>query len=260
MGNLNWLLTRSGSLAEEPVLALPQLFKELGVDLVLLGGDFTTTSLKEEFLKAVTFVQKIESPWLAIPGNHDHYTGKSFREKHYYRYLTNLQRPSLGTFTLREDGLEAHRIKAGWWVVALDTSVARGPTSSRGLFSEVLEGNLDKVLQLIPRTESVIVLNHYPFFQNDHHSRTLERSEALEQLLKKHSHVRMYLHGHTHRQILADLQKNQLPLVLDSGSCAQVSRASWNLIDLDDAGCTVQVYGWQQGWQKQRTEKVTWNL
>lgn len=251
-------MNRKGQFSEKAVLALPHLLKDLGVDLVLLGGDFTTTSLKEEFVKATQFVEKIKQPWLAIPGNHDHYTRKSFREKLYYRYLTNRKRPSLEIFTLKDDGLEAHRVGDGWWVVALDTSRATGPTSSRGLFSEELEGRLEKALLAIPKTESVILMNHYPFFQHDLPSRTLERGDALERLLKRHPEVKMYLHGHTHRHTLANLQANRLPLILDSGSCAQTKKATWNLIDIEEDGCSVHVYGWEEGWKKQKTEKVLW--
>ncbi len=258
LGNLNWLFNRKGQFSEKAVHALPPLFKELGVDLALLGGDFTTTALKEEFVKATKFVEKIKQPWLAIPGNHDHYTKESFRGKHYYRYLTNRQRPALEEFTLKDDGLEAHRIGDGWWVITLDTSRATSPTSSRGLVSEALEGRLEKALKAIPPNESVILMNHYPFFQHDLPSRTLERGEALEQLLKRHPRIRIYLHGHTHRHTLADLQASRLPLILDSGSCAQMNHATWNLIDLEENGCSVHVYEWKDGWQKQKTQKVQW--
>lgn len=146
----------------------------------------------------------------------------------------------------------------GWWLIALDTSRSTGLTSSRGLFSEMLENLLEKALQGIPKGESVILMNHYPFFQHDIHSRTLERGEALEALLKRHPKVRIYLHGHTHRNTIANLQVSGLPLILDSGSCAQANRATWNLIDIEPKGCMVQVYEWKEGWNKYKTEKIQW--
>lgn len=256
-GTLNWVFNRKGKFCEKAAHALPPLLHELGVDLVLLGGDFTTTALKEEFLKGAAFVEKLKLPWLAIPGNHDHYTKKSFREKHYYRYFTNKQRPTLN-FTLKDDQLEAHRLPNGWWVIALDTARATPLTSSRGLFSKELQARLEKVLQSLPPKEPVILFNHYPFFHHDLPHRTLERGEALEHMLKKYPQIRLYLHGHTHRHTLANLQQSHLPVVLDSGSCVQKNQETWNLIDLKDDGCTVHVYEWKEGWKKRNTETIQW--
>src|SRR5215510_5762015 len=89
LGNLNWLLSRKSVFAHGQLDPLPELFRELKVDLVLLGGDLTTTALKEEYKKAKNFVSKISQDWIAIPGNHDHYTYKSWRKKDFYRHFSN---------------------------------------------------------------------------------------------------------------------------------------------------------------------------
>lgn len=260
-GNANWFFLRKKHFFEEQVEPLADLFQELGVDLVLLGGDFTTTALKEEFQKADRFVKKIRQPWIAIPGNHDHYTLRSYRGKHFYRYFANKRKEIVHPvefFTLKDHGIEAHRVAKGWWLIAMDTSLATNPYSSKGLMSEKLEAYLEEVLTLIPKGESVLLLNHYPFFQNDEARRNLQRGEALEALLKRHPRVRLYLHGHTHRHTVADLQQSALPIVLDSGSCSQGRKGAWNLIDLKPDGCTVSTYRWDHAWTKTRTEEFAW--
>lgn len=261
LGNLNWLTVRKKHFFEEQLEPLPALLQELGVDLVLLGGDFTTTALLEEFEKAKRFINKIKQPWIAIPGNHDHYTHRSFRNKHFYRYFTN-KRSSIAHpvefFTLKDHGIEAHKIKEGWWLIALDTTLATNPYSSEGLFSEKLEAYIEEVLKLIPSTESILLLNHYPFFQNDVPRHNLIRGELLQELLKRHPRIRLYLHGHTHRHTIADLQVSNLPLILDSGSCAQGKKGAWNLIDLEPNGCTISTYRWDHNWTKTRTEEFAW--
>lgn len=260
-GNLNWLYCRKKHFFEEQVEPLPALFQELGVDLVLLGGDFSTTALHEEFEKAARFAKKIKQPWIAIPGNHDHYTKRSHRKKHYYRYFANHRKEishPVEFFTLKDHGIEAHRIAPNWWTIALDTTLPTNPYSSEGIFSEKLESYLEEVIKLIPKGDSILLLNHYPFFQNDEPRRNLKRGDVLQNILKRHPRIRLYLHGHTHRHTIADLQNSDLPLVLDSGSCAQGRKGAWNLIDLKPDGCTISTYRWDHSWTKTRTEDFAW--
>lgn len=261
LGNINWLFHRRNHFFEEQLDPLPGLFQELGVDLVLLGGDFSTTALFKEFEKARRFTDQITQPCIAIPGNHDQYTFRSYRKKHFYRYFTN-QRKQIAHpvefFTLREHGVEAHQIAPHWWVVALDTALATNPYSSEGLFSVKQEAYLKEVLQLIPQTDPILLLNHYPFFQNDVTRHNLKRGDELQAILKSNPRIRMYLHGHTHRQTVADLQISNLPIILDSGSCAQGKKGAWNLIDLKPEGCSVATYRWDHKWTKTRTQEFAW--
>ena len=261
MGHVNWLFARKHNFSEEILEPLPTLFQELGVDLVLLGGDLTTTALLEEFEVANRFVKKLKTPWIAIPGNHDTYTYNSHRNRHFYRYFTN-KRPSISHpvdfFTLKDHQIEAYRLFDGTWLVALDVSRATNLYSSRGLFSEKQEERLIEILSLIPATDSILLLCHYPFFQNDQWRRNLERGDALQALLENEPRIRLFLHGHTHRRTMADLQPSGLPIVLDSGSCAQLGRASWNLIDINSSGCKVDVYRWLDKWNCIEEQEFTW--
>lgn len=261
LGNLNWIAVRKKHFFEEQVEPLPKLFDDLDIDLVLLGGDFSTTALFEEFEKARSFVKKIKKPWLAIPGNHDHYTHRSYRNKHFYRYFTNHREEiahPVEFFTLKEHGIEAHKIAPHWWVIALDTALATNPYSSEGFFSEKLEGYLEEVIKLIPKEDSILLFNHFPFFLNDVERHNLRRGEALQKILEREPRIRLYMHGHTHRHTVANLQVSNLPIVLDSGSCAQGRKGAWNLIDLKSDGCTVSTYRWDHKWTKTRTEEFAW--
>ena len=261
LGNLNWLVTRRSVFAPEHLDPLPELFRELKVDLVLLGGDFTTTALPEEFELASEFVSKISQPWIAIPGNHDHYTYRSWRQKHFYRYFSNKREPishPVDFFNLKDHGIEAHRIGPTLWVLALDTARATNPYSSRGLLSEKLEGYIAEVLSLLPAGDSVICFNHYPFFQQDAPRRNLDRGEALQEILHQYPQIRLYLHGHTHRHAIADLQPNRLPILLDSGCCVQGKEGTWNLIDLLPDYCEATGYRWNGRWEPFRSETIKW--
>lgn len=257
LGHFNWLFSRTHAFSEDILDDLPRLFESLQVDYVVLGGDFTTTALDKEFETAKEFVQKFSMPWLAIPGNHDVYTYASERKKTFYRFFQP-KGPKLEGFSLEKDRLEAHQICPSYWLVALDVCRATNFYSSRGLFSEIMERKFEDMLSKIPSEDSIVICCHYPFFGHDAYRRTLKRGEALQKILEKDRRIRLFLHGHTHRHAIANLQPSGLPVILDSGSCAQKERASWNLIDLKEEGCTVTGYRYQEGWQPFLTKDIPW--
>lgn len=247
IGTLNWLLFRKKESDHAPLAHLPALFQSLGVDLILVGGDLTSTSLPTEFATAKRFFDRIAQPKIFIPGNHDQYTSGAYREKRFYSFFKNLRPAVLHRaefFTLKDHGVEAHNIAPGWWCVALDTAPATKLTSSNGVFSETAEQYLEELLALLPENDEILLLNHFPFFQNDRARHSLIGGERLRKLVESDSRIRLYLHGHTHRHTIADLRASGLPIVLDSGCPMQKKQATWNLIDLNDKKCTVQGYLW----------------
>jgi 3',5'-cyclic AMP phosphodiesterase CpdA len=260
IGMANWVLNRKKSFHEERLTSLPALFNDLKVDLVLVGGDLTSTSLPSEFEAASKFFNKISQPKFFIPGNHDQYTEGSYRSKRFYRTFSNPRKTiehQAEFFTLKEHGIEAHRLKGFGWCVLLDTAPPTSIAASNGLFSEELEGHLKEVLQLIGK-ERVILLNHFPFFQNDLPKHRLFRGDELRKILENHPNICLYLHGHTHRHSIADLQVNSLPIICDSG-CPIQDSGSWNLIDLNEEGCTIQSWHSQDDtWASDPTLSFTW--
>jgi 3',5'-cyclic AMP phosphodiesterase CpdA len=52
----------------DPLVALS---KELGPDLVAVSGDLTQRARRGQFVEAASFLKRLTSPWLAVPGNHD---------------------------------------------------------------------------------------------------------------------------------------------------------------------------------------------
>lgn len=260
IGTINWLCSRKKIFSKDQVNELPELLASLHVDRILLGGDFTSTSLHEEYQMGADFAGQLPAPWIAIPGNHDHYTQIAWRKKHFYRTFENARKIDHRSsfFSLKEHGIEAHKLSDNWWLVALDTARATWTNSARGLFSEVLEERMAELLALLPIDAKILVLNHYPFFQNDIYRHNLARGEALEAVLRKDARIKAYLHGHTHRHILADLQASGLPVVLDSGCAADSHKGSWNLLTIDDEKMQVDVYKYESGWKVGRTEIIPW--
>lgn len=60
-----------GTEVEPVVQALLRLSDDLRPDLVLLGGDITQRARRAQFAAARRFVQALQRPVLAVPGNHD---------------------------------------------------------------------------------------------------------------------------------------------------------------------------------------------
>jgi 3',5'-cyclic AMP phosphodiesterase CpdA len=131
-------------------------------------------------------------------------------------------------------------------------------TSSEGIFSKALEAQAEHLLSQIPKQDKVILLNHYPFFSQESPKRALKRGENLESLIRHHPNICLYLHGHTHRHSIANLQPDGLPIVLDSGSSCLKRGGSWNLIDLNENGCMVTPYFFSNSWEEQKPHEFVW--
>lgn len=257
LGLVNWLLFRKPTFESKSLKELPDLWKSLSVDMVLVGGDLTTTALPSEFEEARQYFNRCSQPTLFIPGNHDHYTRGAYRKRRFYNEFTN--RGALEGFSLTKEGVEVHRMASGWWCIALDTARPTSLLSSNGYFTPKVEQYLLAALSLIPKSDRVLLLNHFPFFQNDFPHHRMIRGERLREILENHPNIFLYLHGHTHRHTIADLQSSSLPLVLDSGCPVQKHRGSWNLIDLTNSGCTVQPYRWNEDrWSKGEKQEIQW--
>ncbi len=259
IGNLNLALARKRSLAPEKLDSLLTLLQGLRVDLVVVTGDLSTTSLKDEFLKAKEFLSRLENAGIKtviIPGNHDHYTQRAWKQRRFYDFFPSHENRGLD---LRTDGIAVIELNTTWTMVALDTALATALTSSRGLFSPDHEKKLFDALSAIPKSKNIMIINHFPLFQHERSSKILERAPALQETLKNFSNIRFYLHGHTHNHCIADLRANGLPIILDSGSTADQQRGSWNLIDLLPYSAELQAYHGKLGnWQPFR--KVAWSF
>lgn len=250
IGNLNYLFKRR---FDHSYLLVQKFLDSLNAqagDIVIISGDFTTTSYKKEFLAARHFIQQLKERGLkvfAIPGNHDTYTKNAHRRKSFYRYFETLipYEGELG-FNLRKDKVASFAIADNIHLVLIDCSHYPGYTLSTGQFGSEMESHLANLLSQIPHDDLIILTAHYPFFQSEHPSRRLIRRDALKQLLEKYPNVQLYLHGHTHRHTIADLRGNGLPLILDSGSLSYQNNASYNLLQLLENQIKVNVFRYQQ--------------
>lgn len=261
LGNLNYLFGRRRIFSHDRLSLLPALYQKLGISHVLITGDLSTTSAPAEFQKAREFIQSLEKQGLqvlCIPGNHDQYTRRAYKEQLFYDYFP-VQWDQNSRYNLKDHGMTALSLGDHWWFVGLDTALATSWFFSSGLFSENLERNLIEFLTKLPPEDNVILFNHFPFFQHETPRKRLIRGEALRKILERFPQVKVYCHGHTHRQCLADLRASQLPIILDSGSAVHRDRGTWHQLTFSPEKIVTDVFTWKdQSWKP--THQVSYDL
>ncbi len=242
IGNFYHMLVRRNHHDTRELDQLINTFASLKINYVLITGDLTTTSQTKEFKQAVTFINKLEKIGIkvvVIPGNHDHYTKKAWKQKKFYRFFPDYKENGYG---LKEDGVALLPLDSGWSLIALDTAFASPLTSSQGHFHPKTEKALQKILSSLPQQENILVMNHFPLFEQEKPQKSLLRVGELRALLSSYPNVRFYLHGHTHIHCLADLRPSHYPIILDSGSLSKIKNGSWNLLDLTSKSASIQVF------------------
>ncbi len=241
----------------ERLSSLPVILAKSGITHLLITGDLTTTSSPAEFERSLAFVQDVEKQGISvfcIPGNHDQYTRSAYRDRLFYDYFPS-QWDKKSPYSLKEQGVTSCRLSADWHLVGLDTALATSWFFSTGLFSEAVEKNLSQLLSSFSSHDQIILMNHFPFFQHESPRKRLVRGEALRKLLEKFPQVKIYCHGHTHRQCLADLQSSHLPIVFDSGSTVLRKGGSWHQMDILPHQVITNVYSWKESqWEPSRQE------
>src|SRR5690242_19581512 len=82
VGNFNLIFSRKRKFLAPQLQTLIPFFQKLQIDLILVTGDLSTTSLKQEFEKAHNFLNEFKK-WnmqvFVVPGNHDHYTKNAWK-------------------------------------------------------------------------------------------------------------------------------------------------------------------------------------
>lgn len=240
VGNLNLFLNRKKKFDPATPYALIPLFQTLKLDAVLITGDLTSTTHPKELTKAKEYVQALRSAGLEvilIPGNHDHYTKSAYNRLDFYRVFNDHALSA----SLKEQRLGKLDLGNNWSLIALDCACATPLFSSHGVFSQEMEQRLQQLFSTLSSREKVILMNHFPFFEMER-KKSLERSKQLFTLIQRYPQIKLYLHGHTHRHIIADLRKSALPIIADSGCTAYRPCPTWNLIDIREQGCDITVY------------------
>lgn len=240
LGQANLLLQRRKHLDLSLLAPVVNRATALRPDLVLLSGDFTTTSQPEEFADARAALAPLTSGarTVAVPGNHDRYTGRALRSR--------AMESSFAAVMPREFP-HVERVAPGWHLLAMDSAVPRW-ASSRGRLGERQLSEAKGRIAALGREERLIVMTHYaigkpPPLPPSRPSHRLEDEAALLELLRGcHASV-LFVHGHIHCPWLWQRPEPELAHVVDlnagapclTGRGFRFGQGFWQVDLADDA-------------------------
>ncbi|MCC6694196.1 MAG: metallophosphoesterase [Candidatus Hydrogenedentes bacterium] len=196
LGNLNVWLRRGRSFPMREAALFVEALAATSANQVLLTGDFSSTSLDEEFALARRFVDALSDRGFALnlmPGNHDVYTFEA-RHKRRFEYHFASYVP--------QEGYPALRHLAGGTPLLLVPTVCPNWVSSKG---RITRQETEQVGQLLDRLPPVVVVaGHYPLLEKTHgyeltRERRLRNADALRRVLGESGHTILYVAGHVHR-------------------------------------------------------------
>lgn len=259
LGNLNSVLIRKSHFSYERLASLKDLFKKEKITHVLISGDISTTSHKDEFLIGKAFVEELKKEnfqVITLPGNHDHYTKKAYRKKLFYDYFhSSFEQDS--ALNLKDHGVAIKNLGSDWHLIVLDTTCLPTLLASQGNFSSDIEKYLQEALSSL-KGQNVIVANHFPFFQHENLRKRLIRGDEMKKLFAEHPNIRLYLHGHTHRFCVADLRVSNLPIVLDPGSTCHKTKGGCHILEINTDGCSLGMFKWDEEWKPFQQHQFKW--
>ena len=251
---MNLMFFRRHAYQTEHLPHLPELFNSLDVEHVCITGDFSSLSLDSEFAAGKEFVESFSQPVHFLPGNHDCYIKDVERSRRFYDFFPSEE--------LKNKRVEKKSLGKGWWWIGLDCAVATPPFYALGRFSQEMEEELERILAEIPKDERVIVGNHFPLYPTNRSMHDLQGAAELQEAIKRHPQVKLYLHGHDHKYYIKDRRKEGLPLVFNSGSAAHRPDGTFFLFELHEEEFLVERllfrkekkgFSWVIDWQKRFT-------
>ncbi len=196
LGNANVLLRRGRHFAMDRAVSFIDALEAAGPKSLLFTGDFSSTALDAEFVRARQFVDAVRDRGFAIhvlPGNHDVYTFESQRTRRFERHFAPY---------LHADGCPARATLPGGTPLILVPTACPNWISSRG---HITPAEIETVRALIDAApEPLVVAGHYPLLARTlayelTPQRQLRNAEALRAALGESGKKILYIAGHVHR-------------------------------------------------------------
>lgn len=256
IGNFNYYLTRRKIFDQTLAYQVVETLLKEGVTHLIITGDYTSTSSKQEFKMMQDYIKFLLSKGFIIytfPGNHDVYTRKVDRNKLFYSTLEGLIDFQGDTaFNLIDHRVAAYKL-GDTYLLCCDASHASSPIRSTGFFDPETEANLRSVLNVLPPSAPIIFASHYPYEKFRYPNAHLKRGEVLESILSENPNIQVVLHGHRHEHRIERAPSGHL--LLDSGSISLAMESTFNLIELESGMLEIMKYAYQNNeWKKDGKE------
>lgn len=232
-------------------------------DLIIVSGDFTQIGSKEEFVAARAFLDTLETPVFAVPGNHDVPAVNVLRRflnpyGLYRRYIARDLEPFLEMDGVAFAGMRTSRR------MRLEWNWGHG-TISR----EQLEHLESRFAQASPDAVRVVVAHHPLLFPTEPMLQRTKRVKRADEALETFARlgVRLVLSGHFHLSYVrkheakgtvkegapTGLRRSAVAPVLVAQASSTISTRlrgepnAYNLIDIDADQITITVREWRGG-------------
>jgi len=233
-----------GRLLPETVEPLVEKIRELKPRVVAVSGDLTQRARTRQFLQAKKFLERLPTPQIIVPGNHDVPLHNVFRRfflplAEYRRHITGELLP------FYQDGQIA--------ILGLNTArslVLKGGRINRGQMNEIQRRMGD-----LPDEVVKIVVTHHPFDlpENADEDDLVGRAEKAMGPLSACG-VDLLLAGHMHVAVAGGTSRRYhiegYSAIFVQAGTATSSRGrgepnSFNVLQVDSARITIERYTWE---------------
>ncbi|MFP4520764.1 MAG: metallophosphoesterase family protein [Fibrobacterota bacterium] len=232
LGMANYYFNRRKKYNQSVLSAIFNTEEFKGLDAAVFTGDITSTALHSEFSDSRFFFRKIKDfvpKLLMIPGNHDNYEKRAFRENRYFRYMDEF---GPGT----PEGFPCLFSTADADFILFNSSAPAGWTRADGFVGERAFKKARRILEQRENERPLVILNHFPAeYPGDSRFGEKRRMRDLSEMraFVEDSGCVLYLHGHEHRPWIID--KGGVRYA-DAGSATMMSCPSCLLHEIKASG------------------------
>ena len=166
-------------------------------DALLHTGDLAQEACSATYQRYLQHVNALNMPCFQVPGNHDDIAYFPFYQQH--------------------DA--AHVIELGAWSLVLLNSAVVNQVD--GWVDQQQLQQLEHILNALPEQHIVIACHHHPFAMQSHwiDQHKLKNSQALTDVLARHTQVKLVLFGHVHQESCTTWQ--QISFLSTPSTCVQ---------------------------------------
>ena len=243
LGATNLLFRRKRQFPLQRAKKLVEQIQKMNWDHLVISGDLTQLALEKGFSRA----RKTLEPLLTdpervtvVPGNHDRYVSQTVGVDLFSKYF--------GEFFGKKE-IHVRELSSDWVIIGWDSAHPNDWLTAAGTVRRNTLKSTEDLLQSYTAKTKFIIVNHYPLsFPEGWKSDNLHELYNLVPVrnwILRHSQIRLYLHGHIHKNWLHRMPRDYGPELLLLNSAASTStlqsgqESSFHQIDL--YGDNVQV-------------------
>ena len=231
-----------GAVDQAVVERVVETVNELSPDLVVVSGDLTQRAKSREFIEARAFLDRLPTPQIVVPGNHDVPLFNIYKRfvnplKNYKRYITDEPFPFYSDDEVAVIGINTAR-----------SFTIKDGRINREQVSEILE-KLDGLDEKLTK----IVVTHHPFDLPEHFDDgdIVDRANEAMPIIAE-SGADIFLSGHLHVSHITSTAKryrlalDRAALIIQAGTATSTRGRgepnSFNLIEIEHSVLKVKRY------------------